>query len=139
MDDARREDDQLRSAALQNANSILAARQRAEEELLRAKDALQQKTQELAQSLAMMRATLESTTDGILVTDGSANVTGFNDNFPRIWGIPRNVLDAGKHFKIIDVIEQQFANPVEFRPESNESTPRSPPETYDLLELKDAG
>ena len=62
------EEELLRSVALQNAQSILLARQRAEQELVRAKEALERKTQELARSLSMMRATLESTTDGILVT-----------------------------------------------------------------------
>ena len=63
------EEKQLRSVLLQTANTILLARQRAEEELVQAKEALERKTEELAHSLAMMRATLESTTDGILVTD----------------------------------------------------------------------
>ncbi len=72
------EEELLRSVALQNAQSILLARQRAEEELVRAKEALERKTQELARSLAMMRATLESTTDGILVTDARGQVTDFN-------------------------------------------------------------
>ncbi|MGH8471209.1 MAG: PAS domain S-box protein, partial [Gammaproteobacteria bacterium] len=44
----------LREVALQNAKSVLLARQRAEEELVRAKEALEHKTQELAHSLAMM-------------------------------------------------------------------------------------
>ena len=42
------EDDLLRSVALENAQAILLARQRAEQELIRAKEALQQKTEELA-------------------------------------------------------------------------------------------
>ncbi|MGH8659222.1 MAG: hypothetical protein ACREV4_12310 [Gammaproteobacteria bacterium] len=54
------EEQLLREVALQNAKSILLTRQRAEEELVRAKEALEHKTQELAHSLAMMRATLES-------------------------------------------------------------------------------
>src|SRR4030095_11888683 len=60
-----KEDDLLRRVAIENAKSILQARQRFEEELLRAKEALERKTEELARSLAMLRATLESTTDGI--------------------------------------------------------------------------
>ena len=42
------EDELLRSVALQNANSILAARQRAERALLEAKEALEARTRELA-------------------------------------------------------------------------------------------
>jgi signal transduction histidine kinase/ActR/RegA family two-component response regulator len=47
MADAQDEDDKLRSVALQNAQSILAARRRAEEELLRTKEALERRTEEL--------------------------------------------------------------------------------------------
>ena len=48
---------------------------------LRRKQELERKTKELAHSLAMMRATLESTTDGILVTDYDGQVTGYNQQF----------------------------------------------------------
>jgi len=58
------EEELLRSVALQNAQSILIARQRAEQELLWAKQALEVRTEELARSLAMLRATLESTPTG---------------------------------------------------------------------------
>ena len=74
----------LRSVAMQNANSILLARQRAEQDLVRAKEALELKTQELAHSLAMMRATLESTWDGILVTDEHGNVTDCNQRYVEL-------------------------------------------------------
>jgi PAS domain S-box-containing protein len=49
---ARDEDEErlLRSVALQNANSILVARQRAEQELVESKEALEQKTEELVQA-----------------------------------------------------------------------------------------
>jgi hypothetical protein len=60
MASSDREEQDLRSVALQNAASILLARQRAERELISAKEALEQKTGELAQSVARMRATLES-------------------------------------------------------------------------------
>ena len=82
------EDKLLRSVALQNANTILIARQRAERDLLEAKEALEQKTQELAYSLALMHATFESTTDGLLVTDDSGQVTTFNHRYVDMWGLP---------------------------------------------------
>jgi signal transduction histidine kinase len=49
----------LHSVALQNATSILLARQRAEQELIRTKEALEAKTKELAESLAETQASLE--------------------------------------------------------------------------------
>ena len=86
----RRENEEqlLRSVALQNAKAILQARQQAEQALVQANQALELKSAELAQSLAMLRATLESTTDGILVTDGAGNLTGFNERFVSMWRFP---------------------------------------------------
>ena len=49
MDAADEEDKRLRSAALQNASAILLVRQRAEQDLREAKEALERKTEELAQ------------------------------------------------------------------------------------------
>jgi signal transduction histidine kinase/ActR/RegA family two-component response regulator len=49
------EEARLRSVAMQNAQAILVARQRAEEELLRAKDALEAKTLELAHTADALR------------------------------------------------------------------------------------
>jgi signal transduction histidine kinase len=53
------EDRLLKSAALQTATSILLARQRAEQELLRTREALEAKMEELAQSLAITKASLQ--------------------------------------------------------------------------------
>ena len=44
------EEEMLRSVALQNAKSILVARQRAEQELIESKQALEQKTEELTRA-----------------------------------------------------------------------------------------
>jgi PAS domain S-box-containing protein len=129
----------LRSVALQNANSILLARQRAERELIEAKEALERKTEELAHSLAMMRATLESTTDGILVTNAQGEVTGFNQKFVDMWRFPREVMHTrGKeHRQLVDVTGRQFKEPGKFRARIEEIYAASPPESLDLLELAD--
>ncbi len=104
----------LRSVALQNAATILLARQRAEQELIRAKEALELKTEELAHSLSMMRATLESTTDGILVTDDAGTVTGFNEKYVDLWGVPRAIMDSKDHRQLLAVTGQRFAAPGPF-------------------------
>ncbi len=51
-------------------------------------DAAAQTADELAKSLAMMHATLESTTDAILVTDESNQVRAFNEKYLNLWAIP---------------------------------------------------
>ena len=90
------ETEELRSSVLQTATSVLQIRQRADHEIRRANEALEQRTRELAQALVIMRATLESTTDAILVTDEEGKVTDFNDKYLDMWKIPRVVLEAGR-------------------------------------------
>ena len=72
------EDAQLRSVALQNAESILVARRRAEQELVEAKDALARKAQELSDQREWFRVTLSSIGDGVITTDVEAKVTFLN-------------------------------------------------------------
>jgi signal transduction histidine kinase/ActR/RegA family two-component response regulator len=88
------EDAELRSVAIQNAQSILQARQRAE--------------RELAESLAMMRATLESSTDAIVAIDGAGRVSAFNERFAQMWGLSRELLENGGDAPQIEAICQHF-------------------------------
>ncbi len=46
------------------------------------------------QVLAELQATLESTADGILVTDLVGRIRVFNRRFAQIWGIPQDLLQA---------------------------------------------
>ena len=137
MNSSDEEDKLLRSVALQNAQSILLARQRAEEELVRAKEALELKTKELAHSMAMMRATLESTTDGILVTDGDGRITDFNEKFFEMWRLPHEVVGSSDHRQLLEVSSRFFKEPGEFLRRIDYIYAQSPPESYDLLELAD--
>jgi PAS domain S-box-containing protein len=137
-DRAESEDEtvQLRKVALETATSILQIRQRAEQEIHRANEILQRRTKELAQALVIMRATLDSTTDAILVTDESARITDFNEKYIEMWKIPRETLEHGPLYEVRQIEGQFFANPQQFlaRIEEIVATGR---ESFDLLELKD--
>jgi PAS domain S-box-containing protein len=136
MPDSREEENLLRSAAMQNARSILLARQQNEQNLLLVNKALESKTQELAYSLSMMSATLESTTDGILVTDVVGKVTGYNERYVQMWRIPRDVLMGAEHWKILEDY-QRFKDSARERAHLDQIYGTSPLETFDLLELAD--
>jgi PAS domain S-box-containing protein len=136
--DSREDEDQLlRSVALQNANSILLLRQRAEEQIFQAKEELERKTQELAHSLSMMRATLESTTDGILVVDDRGKATGFNQKFVEMWRMPREIMESGEDQKMLEVACAQLQDPSQFLARVREIYASSPAESHDLLEFAD--
>jgi PAS domain S-box-containing protein len=131
------EEELLRSVTLQNAASILLARQRAEEELIQAKEALERRTVELARSLAMMSATLEATTDGILVTDDHGRINSFNQRYMEIWPLPRQVIDSLDHWQALEVCSRLFARPRDFLAGVKQIYDSAPPESFDLLELAD--
>ena len=131
------EDRLLRAVAIQNANAILVARRRAEQELLQAKEALELKTGELAHSLAMLRATLESTTDGILVTDERGHVTDFNERYLAMWRLPRELVAAGAHREIMEAITAQFTDARPFVDRVEAIYAAASEETFDVLELAD--
>ncbi|MBA3315602.1 MAG: PAS domain S-box protein [Planctomycetaceae bacterium] len=131
------EEDLLRSVALRNANSILQSRLRAEEELVHAKEALERKTEELARSLAAMRATLEAATDGILVTDGERRLAAYNSRYVEMWRLPPSIIESRSHDAIRDFCGDQLAEPRRFRDRVEEIYATSPPETFDVLELSD--
>jgi PAS domain S-box-containing protein len=131
------EDELLRSVAMQNASSILVARQRAEQALRDANEALAQRTGELAQSLTMMRATLEATWDGILVTDAEGRVTDFNQRFVRMWQLPDEVVARLDHRAILAHTRVGFADGDAFVERIEEIYTETPAESLDLLELAD--
>ena len=72
------EDEQLRAATLKNAESIRIARQRAERELLAAKEALERKTAELEQQRQWFEVTLASIGDAVITADMEAKISYLN-------------------------------------------------------------
>lgn len=127
----------LLSSALQTASSILQARQRAEQELIQAKQALELKTKELAHSLSMMQATLESTSNGILVTDGCGKITAFNEKYVEMWRIPHDVLDAREEGPLREIASLQLNDPGAFIARIREIEVSGLPESYDVLAFRD--
>ncbi|HZE92235.1 MAG TPA: PAS domain-containing protein, partial [Rhizobacter sp.] len=75
------------------------------------REALERQNQELALSLSMARAALESATDGILITDSHKRVTGYNQKFVSMWDLPASVMALQDHKKIALVAALQATDP----------------------------
>jgi PAS domain S-box-containing protein len=111
------EEQRLRSSALKNVEVILAARQRAERELMSAKEALERRTAELQQQREWFEVTLASIGDAVITTDLEACVTFLNPVAETMtgWALP----DAlGKPlrdvFRIVNVDTREPAdNPID--------------------------
>ncbi|MEA2165197.1 MAG: hypothetical protein QOK37_3324 [Thermoanaerobaculia bacterium] len=72
------EEERLRSVAIQNSQAILLARQRAEQELVAAKEALELRTAELERANALIRTIAENAASGLLMLDESGIATYMN-------------------------------------------------------------
>jgi PAS domain S-box-containing protein len=84
--------DSQRSAALQTATSILVRQRRAEIELLNAKQALEDRTQELARVLERFRLVVESTPNAMLMLSQEGRITLVNAQAESLFGYTRDQL-----------------------------------------------
>jgi PAS domain S-box-containing protein len=115
-------------------------RTQAQKALSRANNELEQRVEErtlqLARALMIMRATFESTTDGILVTDDQLEVVDSNAKYTDMWEIPPEVMKAGAPRQARELASQRFANPQRFVARIEEIG-ASDQESFDLLEPMD--
>ena len=85
----------------------------------------------------MMQATLDSTTDAIVVTDLTGNVRDFNEKYAEMMGVTRKQLNAADVRKLRKKFSQRFKDPEQFMSRVMEIYATEPPETFEVLELKD--
>lgn len=92
---------------------------------------------EASRSLSLLRATLESTADGILVVDLNGKILSFNQKMADMWEIPAEIFACGDDQRAIDAALDKLVHPEEFMSKVIELY-RNPDEaSYDVLELKD--
>jgi PAS domain S-box-containing protein len=125
------------SRILQTSNTILHASELVEHELKQVKEALEEKSRQLDHSLSILRATIESTADGILVTDEHDNVLRFNERYLEMWQIHPAIIDTGQHRHLLKFCCKHLADPRQFLEKLEEIYAVWPPDSYDLLELAD--
>ncbi|MEO6055114.1 MAG: PAS domain S-box protein [Chthoniobacterales bacterium] len=91
---------------------------------------------ELARAVAVMRATLESTPDAVVITDENRKVTDFNEKYLDVWKIPRKTLKDGAEGEARKFASLNFKDPQSFIAKAEEILD-SDQDSFDLLELKD--
>jgi PAS domain S-box-containing protein len=126
-----------RSDKKQRKDNAGVSRSRTEREFVQAKEALERKTKELALSLSMMQATLDSTTDAIVVTDLNGNVRDFNEKYAEMMGVTREQLKRAEVKKLRQRFSQRFKDPEQFMSRVIEIYATTPAESFEVLELKD--
>ncbi|HEV2524611.1 MAG TPA: EAL domain-containing protein, partial [Gammaproteobacteria bacterium] len=69
------------------------------------------RTAALETSLALIRSTLESTADGILVVDIAGQVVDFNQKFLEMWNMPQTVMQKNNFDSIVEFASNQLTTP----------------------------
>ena len=92
---------------------------------------------EASRSLSLLRATLESTADGILVVDLNGKILSFNQKMADMWEIPAEIFGCGDDQAAINAALDKLLYPDEFLTKVIELYRHPDEASYDVLELKD--
>jgi PAS domain S-box-containing protein len=115
---------------------VIAAR-RSRPQLSDALARLDERTRELAGSVSLINATLESTPDGVMAVDRTGKIRAYNQNFVSMWGLQTYLVDTRSSETIIALCSVQTKDPGDFV--DRIETLRAAPETEhsDLVEFQD--
>ncbi len=69
---------------------------------------------ELERSVSLLGATLEATTDGIVVVDLAGRVVQHNRRFVEMWDVPSEVISSERHSDLVDFAAAQLENGSDF-------------------------
>jgi PAS domain S-box-containing protein len=92
---------------------------------------------DIEESLSLLRATLEATTEGILVVDENGKIVNFNRKFTEMWRLPDSVLQSRDDNKALAWVLDQLKDPERFIKKVKELYAQPDSKSYDWLEFKD--
>ena len=86
---------------------------------------------------SLLRATLESTADGILVVDVSGKILSFNQKMADMWGVPPEIFASGDDEAAINAAVSKLEHPEDFMAKVRDLYDHPEVASYDVLDLKD--
>ncbi|HXN35825.1 MAG TPA: ATP-binding protein [Opitutaceae bacterium] len=116
---------------------VRVAAQRSHAQLSQTLAKLDERTVELAGSLSLVHATLESTIDGILVVDRNGRFTTFNRRFAEMWRITPEALASEDRDQVVNSVKSQLKDPEGYYHKVQETYASADSRTFDILEFKD--
>lgn len=98
---------------------------------------LRQTLEALQQTQALLRATLDSTADGILVVNLAGKMVSFNQKFVEMWCMPESILASQDNNQALAFVLEQLTDPEAFLTRVRELYAKPDAESHDLLQFKD--
>ena len=93
--------------------------------------------EDLAKSISLLTATIESTADGILVVDKNGKTTKFNKKFIELWQIPSSVISIGDDESMLSFVLDQLKDPDSFLRKIEELYSNADEISFDVIQFKD--
>lgn len=84
-----------------------------------------------------LRATLESTEEGILVIDANGKIAGYNKKFKGIWRVPESLLASGNDQDAVKFVLDQVNEPEAFQEKIRQLYQTPDLVSDDIIDLKD--
>ena len=97
---------------------------------------IDERTKELKESEGILRSTLDSAADGILVVDEKGQVKHINSRFTDMWHIPKDLITERDDQKLLDYVLNQLKDPKAFLSKVDQLY-RSASEDFDTLYFTD--
>jgi PAS domain S-box-containing protein len=91
----------------------------------------------LKSSISMLNASLESTADGILITNGQGKISRWNQKFARMWQISEEILSTNDEDGLLNIVLTQLSNPGQFMAKVKELYDCPEAHSIDIIEFSD--
>lgn len=92
---------------------------------------------ELENSLSLLKATLESTADGILIVDRKGKISGYNEKFLELWKIPDSVIHKMDDNEALAYVLSMLKESDKFTSKLEELYSHPERESFDVIEFVD--
>ena len=88
-------------------------------------------------AISQLTATLDSTTDGILVVGADQRIARFNHRFVELWRVPQEIIDSREDDRALGFALDQLKEPTAFVAKVEELYAYPEMESFDVLDFKD--